>query len=66
VPTAETTASWSFRAAVSDSTDSKSTWATLTEGSKVFLEEARWRAVMLNFPESMRAWRIGFPMVPAA
>ena len=66
VPTAETTASWPWKAAVTDCTEVVSARATLTEAGKVALDVGRLMTVTVNFPESMRAFKMGAPMAPEA
>lgn len=66
VPTRDTTASCPLNAVVRDSRESKLTLATFTEAGNVAFEVSRVRAVMLNFPESIRAFKTGCPRVPDA
>jgi hypothetical protein len=62
---ADTRASWPLRASVREATELKSALTTLTPEGKVEAEESRTRAVRVNLPELMRAFRIGFPIRPA-
>ena len=65
-PTADTTASCPLRAAVKESTDSKSTTMTFTDSGKVALEPSRMRTVTKKSPESTIAFKIGPPILPPA
>ena len=63
-PRVETTASWPWKAVVTEETDVRSASQTVTESGKVVVEEARLMAVILNLPELMSALSTGFPRDP--